>query len=70
METKLKSLNLQIENVKISSSHGSEDIKYQREVAVQFSYMLPESKSCASLTINETSNHFYHFRREVKTDIR
>ena len=47
METKLKSLNSQmeefkkIEELRISSSHDSEVIKYQRDAAVQFSYMIP-----------------------------
>ena len=47
METKLNSLNLQmeefkkIEELRISSSHDSEVIKYQRDAAVQFSYMIP-----------------------------
>ena len=76
METKLKSLNLQmkefktIEDVKISSSHDSKVIKYQRDAAVQFSYMVPERKLYVSFTINETSKSFYHFRREVNTDNR
>ena len=30
-----------IEELKISSSHDSEVIKYQRDAAVQFSYMVP-----------------------------
>ena len=30
-----------IEELKISSSHDSEVIKYQRDAAVQFSYMIP-----------------------------
>ena len=76
METKLKSLNLQmeefkrIEDVKIFSSHDSEVIKYQRNAAVQFSYMVPERKLYVSFTINETSKHFYHFRRVVNTNNR
>ena len=47
METKLNSLNLQmeefkkIEELRISSSHDSEVIKYHRDAAVQFSYMIP-----------------------------
>ena len=47
METKLKSLNLQmeefkkIEELRISSSHDSEVIKYQRDATVQFNYMVP-----------------------------
>ena len=46
METKLKSLNLQmeefkkIEELRISSSHDSEVIKYQRDATVQFNYMV------------------------------
>ena len=30
-----------IEELRISSSHDSEVIKYQRDAAVQFSYMIP-----------------------------
>ena len=30
-----------IEELRISSSHDSEVIKYRRDVAVQFSYMIP-----------------------------
>ena len=40
------------EELRISSSHDSEVIKYQRDVAVQFSYAIPERKS---FTINRTS---------------
>ena len=32
-----------IEELRISSLHGSEVIKYQRDAAVQFSYMIPVS---------------------------
>ena len=76
METKLKSLNLQvedfkrIEDVRISSSHDSEVIKYHRDAAAQLSYMVPERKLYVSFTINGTSNHFYHFRREVNANNR
>ena len=31
----------QIDEMRISSSHDSEVIKYQRDAAVQFSYMIP-----------------------------
>ena len=78
METKLKSFNLQVEVIKkiedgkISSSHDSEFIKYQRDAAAQLSYMVPKRKLYLfiSFTINGTSKHFYHFRREVNTDNR
>ena len=76
METKLKSLNLQvedfkrIEDVRISSSHDSEVIKYQRDAAAQLSYMVPERELYVSFTINGTSKHFYHFRREVNANNR
>ena len=76
METKLKSLNLQveefkrIEDVKIFSSHDSEVIKYQRAAAAQLSCMIPERKLYVSFTINGTSKHFYHFRREVNANNR
>ena len=74
--TKLKSLNLQIdefkkiEDVKISSSYDSGVIKYQIKAAVLLSYMAPESKLYVSFTINRRSKCFYHFRREVNTDNR
>ena len=74
METKLKSLNSQmeefnrIEDVKIFSSHDSEVFKYQRDAAAQLSCMIPEHKLYVSFTINGTSKHFHHFRREVNTD--
>ena len=32
---------MKIEELRISSSHDSEVIKYQRDAAVQFSYMIP-----------------------------
>ena len=76
METKLKSLNLQmeefkkIEDVKIFSSYDSEVIKYQRDAAAQLSYMVPERKLYFSFTINRTSKRFCDFRREVNTDNR
>ena len=65
------SLNLQmeeIEKLRRSSSHDSEVIKYERDAAVQFSYMIPDRKLYISFTINGTSKRFYHFRREVNTD--
>ena len=49
METKLNSLNLQLEELKkieelwISSSHDSEVIKYHKDVGVQFNYIVPVS---------------------------
>ena len=49
METKLNSLNLQLEEFKkivelrISSSHDSEVIKYHKHVGVQFNYIVPVS---------------------------
>ena len=46
METKLNSLNLQLEKIeklRISSSHDSEVIKYHKHVGVQFNYIVPES---------------------------
>ena len=49
METKLNSMNLQleefkkIEELKISSSHDSEVIKYHKHVGVQFNYIVPVS---------------------------
>ena len=49
METKLNSLNLQLEEFKkivelrISSSHDSEVIKYHTDVGVQFNYIVPVS---------------------------
>ena len=76
METKLKSLNLQmeefkkIEDMKIFSSHDSEVIKYQRDAAAQLSYLVPERKLYVTFTINGTSKRFYHLRREVNTDNR
>ena len=70
METKLKSLNLQMEEFKRIEDVKIEVIKYQRNAAVQFSYMVPERKLYVSFTINETSKHFYHFRRVVNTNNR
>ena len=49
METKLNSLNLQleefkkIEELRISSSRDSEVIKYHKDVGVQFNYIVPVS---------------------------
>ena len=49
METKLNSLNLQLEEFKkivelrISSSHDSEVIKYHKDVGVQLNYIVPVS---------------------------
>ena len=49
METKLNALNLQleefkkIEELRISSSHDSDFIKYHKDVGVQFNYIVPVS---------------------------
>ena len=50
-----------IEELRISSSHDSEFVKYQRDAAVQFSYMIPERKLYFSFTINGTSKHILSF---------
>ena len=56
------------EKLRISSSHDSEVIKYQRDAAAQLSYMVPESKLYVSFTINGTSKHFYHLEeRSIQT---
>ena len=60
----------EIEKLRISSSRDSEVIKYQRNAAVQLSYMVPERKLYISFTINGKSKRFYHFRKEVNTDNR
>ena len=66
----IKQLKVQIEEfrkikeLRISSSHDSEVVMYQRDAAVQLSYMVPQRKLYVSFIINETSKHFYHFRRE------
>ena len=67
------SLNLQMEDIeklRISSSHDSEAIKYQRDAPAQLSYVVPERKLYVSFTINGPSKPFYYFRSKVNTDNR
>ena len=65
------SLNLQmeeIEKLRISSSHDSEVIKYQRDATAQLIYMVPERKLYVSFTINRTSKHSIILEeRSIKT---